>query len=415
MTCRRLVPGLQAVAAVWLTLTPAFVSAQAPRPQAAVPLTLAAAIERALAANQTIAAARLQRPVDVAGVAVAGERPNPEVVYEWSKEVPRQSVGATLPIELGGKRQRRLELANATVAVTDADLARVVAEVRNDVRRAYFEVVAADARVQIADDVRALAQRARDAANARVTSGDAPRSDLTQSDLALANSVNDLVAARGESAATRAELNLLLGQPAGEPVTLADALTGMPLPAEADALALAATANTELQVLDRRIAEQAARVSLANSLVTPDIAAGGTFTYDAFPEFRFGWRATFGITLPILSSHKPVVRVEELTLTRLKAEREAAVARMRGAIAAALSRAMAARDQMANYENTILPLAVEAEQQAQAAYTGGQTNLPTLIQALQIARDTRQRGVQAGLDYARALADLERAIGASLR
>jgi cobalt-zinc-cadmium efflux system outer membrane protein len=414
MTCRRVVPGFQAVATVWLTLMPAFGSAQTPRPQA-VPLTLTAAIERALAANQTIGAARLQRPVDVAGVAVAGQRPNPEIVYEWSKETPRQAVGATLPIELGGKRQRRLELANATVAVTDADLARVVAEVRNDVRRAYFEVVAADARVQIADDVRALAQRARDAANARVTSGDAPRSDLTQSDLALANSVNDLVAARGESAATRAELNLLLGQPAGEPITLADSLTAMPLPSEQDALALAATANTELQVLDRRIAEQAARVNLANSLVTPDIAAGGTFTYDAFPEFRFGWRATFGITLPILSSHKAGVRVEELTLTRLKAEREAAVARMRGGIAAALSRATAARDQMANYENTILPLAVEAEQQAQAAYTGGQTNLPTLVQALQIARDTRQRGLQAGLDYARALADLERAIGASLR
>lgn len=406
---------LHAAAAAWLTLATVSVAAQTPPPQAASPLTLAAAIERALAANQTIAAARLQRPVDVAGVAVAGERPNPEVVYEWSKETPRQAVGATLPIELGGKRQRRLELATATVSVADADLARVIAEVRNDVRRAYFEVVAADVRLQIADDLRALAQRARDAASARVTSGDAPRSDLTQSELALANSVNDFVAARGESAATRAELNLLLGRPSDEPLTLADSLTAMALPSEQEALALAATANSELQGLDRRIAQQTARVNLANSLLTPDIAAGGTFTYDALPEFRYGWRATFGITLPLLSSHKAGVRVEELTLTRLKAEREAAAARMGGGIAAALSRAAAARDQVANYETTILPLAVEAEQQAQAAYNGGQTNLSALVQALQTARDTRQRGLQAGLDYARALADLERAIGASIK
>ena len=32
-----------------------------------------------------------------------------------------------------------------------------------------------------------------------------------------------------------------------------------------------------------------------------------------------------------------------------------------------------------------------------------------------LARDTRQRGLDAGLDYQRALADLERAIGAPIR
>src|SRR5690349_12960461 len=119
-------------------------AAQSQTSPAADPLTLAGAIDRALAANPSIAAARLQRPIDIAGVGVAGERPNPEVAYEASKETPRQAISATFPIELGSKRSRRIELANATVAVGDAELARVTAEVRNDVRRAYFEVVAAD-------------------------------------------------------------------------------------------------------------------------------------------------------------------------------------------------------------------------------------------------------------------------------
>src|SRR6187402_2158144 len=139
-----IVTGRAAMAAVWIG---AAGTALAQAPQG---LTLADALERALAANPTLVAARLQRPIDVAGITVAGLRPNPEVVYEWARETPRQSIGATLPIELGGKRQRRIDLANATVAVTDADLARVIAEVRNDVRRGYFAVVAADARVQIA-------------------------------------------------------------------------------------------------------------------------------------------------------------------------------------------------------------------------------------------------------------------------
>ncbi|MEO7272941.1 MAG: TolC family protein, partial [Vicinamibacterales bacterium] len=162
-------------------------------------LTLGEALTLALAAHPSLRAARLQRSIDVANVGVAGERLNPEIQYEGSKETPRQGIGATLPLELGGKRARRIDLATSTIAVNDADLARVIVEVRHEVRRAYFDAGAAALRVQIALDVRALARRARDAANARVTAGDVPQSDLTQSDLALASSENELVAARGEA------------------------------------------------------------------------------------------------------------------------------------------------------------------------------------------------------------------------
>ena len=62
-------------------------------------------------------------------------------------------------------------------------------------------MVAADQRVAIADDLRTLATRARDAAKARVDAGDVPQSDLTQAELALANSENERSAARGEAAA----------------------------------------------------------------------------------------------------------------------------------------------------------------------------------------------------------------------
>jgi cobalt-zinc-cadmium efflux system outer membrane protein len=398
--------------AAGLSLAGGIVSAQTPPPGQ---LTLAAATARAVAANPTIAAARLRRPIDAAGVALAGERLNPEIAYEAARETPRQAIGATLPIELGGKRRRRIEVAQATLAVGEVELDRVVAEVRTNVRRAYFDAVAADLHAQIAADVRALAQRARDAANARVIAGDVPRSDLTLSDLALANSENELVGARAEAAATRAELNTLLGHPADTPWLLVDALnTGAAIPLQA-ALDLAARSNVEVQVIDRQIAEQAARINLARALTVPDVAAGATFTYDAEPEFRYGWRLTAAVTVPILTRHKAGVLVEESTLARLKQEREALVARISGAITAALTRAAAALEQLTRYQDSILPLALEAERQSQAAYTGGQISLPVLVQSLQNARDTRQRGLQAGLDYQHALADLDRAMGAATK
>lgn len=379
------------------------------------PLSLTEALARALDANPAIHAARLQRPIDVAGIAVAGERPNPEVAYELSKETPRQAIGVTLPIELGGKRASRLDLARATAAVSDADLERILSDTRNDVRRAYFDLVAARMRVDLLDEVRALADRARTAAAARVNAGDVPRADLTQADLAVATSDSDLIAARGDAAAARVSLNLLLGQPADAPLALADSLNDGALVTAEAATAMASSSNTELQVLDRRIEEQRMKVALAKAMIKPDVAAGTAFTYDAEPEFKYGWRLSAGVTIPVFTSHRATVVVEDATLARLVAERQAAAARITGAVVAAIERATAARAQVTQYRDTILPLAAEAERQAQAAYAGGQTGLPALVQALQTARDTRQRGLQAGLDYQHALADLERAIGAPIK
>jgi cobalt-zinc-cadmium efflux system outer membrane protein len=109
------------------------------------------------------------------------------------------------------------------------------------------------------------------------------------------------------------------------------------------------------------------------------------------------------------------VAVEEAELARLQGERQATISRMSGGIAAALAHATAARDQIARYQNEILPLLAEAERQAQVAYTAGQTGLVPLVQALQTARTERQRGLQAMQDFQQALADLERAMGAPLR
>src|SRR5690349_8784849 len=102
---------------------------------AASPLTMDAALELAMTQNKTIAAARRQQAIDQAGVSVAGERPNPDVLFETSKDTPKEAISLTLPIELGGKRGARISVAKAAVATGEAELAQVIASVRDDVRR----------------------------------------------------------------------------------------------------------------------------------------------------------------------------------------------------------------------------------------------------------------------------------------
>ena len=386
-----------------------------PAPQAAGTVTLADALARADQNNLEILAARAALPGANFNVDVAAERPNPNLQYDNNKETPRQAITGTLPIELGGKRGYRIDLAKAGVATAQAELDRTITSVRNQVRRAYFDLAASTARVTIATGQRDLFSRARDAAQARALGGDVPRQDVLQAQIELADSENALTAAQGDAAAARAQLNALLGQPAGTALTLADPLESGAVPTLDAAMEQASSANADLVVLDRQIAEQTAKKNLAGALRVPDLSASAAFTYDAQPDFSRGWRVSFAVDIPVFTSHKAGVFVEDAELARLKAERAATLATVSGAVAAAIAHAQAARDQVQRFQTDILPNVGQVEQMAQISYAAGQTNLAALLQALESTREIRQRGLQAGLDYQNALADLERAIGAPIR
>ena len=377
-------------------------------------LTLQAATDRALAANPRIAAARLGRAVNEAGLAVAGERLNPEVSVEFEKETPKQSFGVAFPLELGGKRAKRIAVGEATLRAGDAELAATIAEVRNDVRRAYFDVLVSSGRAIVLRELRDLSQRARATAQARFETGDAPRLEVLQSELALNTAENEAAAADGSVAAATARLNALLGLPLDARQQLSTAIdAGGPVVTNA-VLELARGQSAELVVLDRRIEEQRAKVSLAHALRGPEVIPSATLTRDSQPEFMYGWRAAIGITLPLFTSHKAGVAVEEATLAQLTAQRLATRLRIEGEVSAAAVSAETQRLAYVRYRDVILPQALEVEQLAQDSYRLGETGLAALLQALQASRDVRLRSLETVSQFQTALADLERAIGAPL-
>ena len=401
----------RAIGACVLTIA----SATAVSAQPAATLTLQAATERALAANPTIAAARLRGAVDLAGLAVAAERPNPEASVEIEKETPKQSFGVALPLELGGKRARRIAVSQATIRAGEAELAATIAQVRNDVRRAYFDGLVAGARAAVLRELRDLAQRARDTAQTRFETGDAPRLEVLQADLALSSAQIDAASADGAVAAARARLNALLGLPLDAAPQLSAALDeGGPVVATA-VLDLAHTASAELAVFDRRIDEQRAKLELARALRVPDLVPTATLTHDAEPEFTYGWRAGVAVTLPLFTTHKAGVNVESHTLAQLVAERQAAMLRIDSEVTAAAVTAEAQRLAYVRYRDEILPQAQQVEQLAQDSYRLGQTGIAALLQALQASRDVRLRSLDTASQFQTALADLERAIGAPLK
>lgn len=375
-------------------------------------LSLGDAVDRAMAANPAIAAARLTTAINQAGLAVAGERPNPELTVELQKETPKQAFGTAVPLELGGKRSKRIAVSQATIGAGEAQIAATIVEVRNDVRRAYFDVLVAEGRLRVLRELRDLSGRVRATAQARFESGDAPRLEVLQAGLALAASENDAAAAEGALTAARTRLNALLGQPLDTTQTLSTSLdAGGPVLLDV-ALNLARTRNAELAVLDRRLDEQRAKIALARALRAPDLIPTVSLTRDAQPEFTYGWRAGLAVTLPVFATHKAGVLVEQTTLDQLLAQRQAAVTRITGEVTAAAATAEAQRLASVRYRDVILPQAEQVEQLAQDSYQLGETGISALLQALQASRDIRLRALEAMAQLQMALADLERATGA---
>ncbi len=125
------------------------------------PLSLEQALALAREKDPFLLAARRQRDVDLAAVDVAGERPNPELRYERQKETPLDAIGLAQTIELGGKRGRRLAVAEAALAAGEAERERAEAVSAGATRRAFVALLSRQRRAEMAGEIARLADSAR--------------------------------------------------------------------------------------------------------------------------------------------------------------------------------------------------------------------------------------------------------------
>jgi outer membrane protein, heavy metal efflux system len=379
----------------------------------AEPLSLPEAFALAERANAGLAAERLQLPVAQTGIGVARQRPNPDLAIEETRETPHDALGLTFPIETGGKRGKRIDVAEATLATSRATFSKATLDLRARVRRAYSGLLAAERSSLEARDLAELAARSRDAVAERVKSGDAPRLELLQTELAAAQTENEATTGRALAVSRRADLNVLIGRPPdAETETTGDLGEGT-VPGLPEATASALSHNGDIAVLESRVHEQSQRVVLARAQRWPDFDLTGAVTHRD-PDFDWGWRAGVSLTLPLFHNHGAEASLEEAVLAQISAERDAQIAEVRSKVAAAWTLADARGKQYARYRDEILPTAHEIEAMAEESYRAGQTGLVELIQSVSAVRDARTRAVEAGLAYQEALADLEQATGAPI-
>jgi cobalt-zinc-cadmium efflux system outer membrane protein len=404
------------VIAGWSSLAAQQPTQPVPVPPPAGAVSYQAALDLATARNLGLAAAMRQRAIREAAVRVARQYPNPEFSFEASRDVPHEVVSLGFPVEIGGKRARRIEVAQEELSLADLDVRGEQRTLRRNLRQAFYGLLASDERVRNAEAVLGIAQRVRDTANARFTEGAAPKLEVMEGDLGVARAQADLNLARSDRIAVQADLNAVLNQAAGQAMVVAGDLTQPPAVASLDeVLKIAADSNVDMLRSQREVAIEQRRTSQlrAERMPTPTFSVGGVF--NAPGEFSAGLSGAVTMAVPLFARNQGEIAQSTAVVSQLQATREAVKRTVENQVFGAWARLQAQRQQAEVYRDQIVPTATTIEALAEEGYRLGRNPLLSVLEAQRNLRDVRREYLQALGEFQTAIADLEEILGAPIK
>lgn len=365
--------------------------------------------------NPELEAARIELRGAQGDLLAASRRPPAELALGSSKFSPKEGVGSgrwqhkrlhsTLGLswmwERGGKRRLRTGSAQAVTDAASMDLLDGQRQQQVALHEAYFGVKAAQQRLQIMQDTRALSARGLSAAELQVKTGAiAPieRSRLTVEDIKVEAELHDAVQGLLEA---RSELALLIGYDGSLEQLSADdpwpvvAVTEQPLPG-GDLL----EQRADLQAARSRVEAAEAARALARSQRRRDVHFG--VEVEREPTDIGGVTWGMSISVPLNGSNH--YRGE---LQRAEADYDAAVLERKQLHAEASLQLLQVRQQLSaanqrlqQYEQQLLPSARQALDGMELAYRRGAANLTDLLDARRSWREADSDLIDARLLHA---------------
>lgn len=393
---------------------------QAPRP----PLTIEHVVARFLERNLSVEAARHRVDIARAEQIAAPLRPNPTLILSaenlpFAGPTPASQlyeVGATYsqPIERGDKRRHRREVADAIVAVAEADLAETLGQRLLDVKRSFYETLLARHAVEHALENRRAFESLVTVTEARFREGAVSEGEVLR--VRLERQRFDTTAAQAQLALRQAGIKLLdlLGE---TDFSGAGAVTGDSVVPVAG---VPAVVDLKAEALQRRPGVRAAEhsVSLAERKLALERARS---TADVSPFVglrRVGENSTvlLGIAIPL-----PITDRNQGGIARATAEEKVARAELtlrRNHVLAEVESASqawrSARERVTTFESELLRQAEESQAIALRAYQEGAIELLGYLDAQRTRAEIRHQYLQSVFDARISLLRLEQAVGQEL-
>lgn len=326
----------------------------------------------------------------------------------------RQSVSLSQAFPWYGRLRAEGEAALAAALAAERRFERERQEVIFAVRDAFAQYAYLGRSLAVLAESRRILDDVEAAARARFEAGDVPYADLIRAGVAVEQIADGIESLEASRAPLVARLNAAMGRPTDRPLPLPDALPQSTFDADdAHLLAALRRANPELQALRHEAAGERHSVSAARQNRIPDLTIG--VEYMDMVELDDQLALMASINLPIWNERSNAERSEALAAfgaaTRRQVDRRN---ELEAELRLASYRFRDADRRSELYRETLVPMAREAMDAAEAAYAAGQTGFDALTQtqtALQELQLTRER---IAVDRFEAIAELERLVGRAL-
>jgi cobalt-zinc-cadmium efflux system outer membrane protein len=398
-------------------------------------LTLTQAEELLQAHNRELQAAR--RAVEAAGANTlsAGARPNPTLSLGVSAVNPAQGVGAgplrdkfidssvriDQVIERGDRRELRLANAKSLESASTEDLSDAQRQQRLALRYAYYDLLFAQDKVDIARDTIALFEGSVRAAELRLKAGDIAMADVARLRVDALRAQNDARAAEADQRRAQLALAYMIGAEgraigiravdpwpsiyAGRPGGSVDELIEV---------------RPDVRAAKSRFeAAQNAR-ELARSLRTRDVSVGVSYDhYPINPSYAMGSGAGNGssygvfVSIPLFARYyyEGEIRRSEVDYSAAMEALEKVRAQARTEIARAFSDLQSTAERLQRFDESLLVEARRAADSAEFAYKNGAIGVMDLLDARRTLRAIQIDAASARDDHAKALAAWQAGIG----
>jgi cobalt-zinc-cadmium efflux system outer membrane protein len=396
-------------------------------PPPAAPLTIEEAVRQAIENNLALLAERYNLSIANARILQARLRPNPVFTMgadyqdllgrgftaQNSAGPPELNWRVDHIIEGGGKRQRRIETAEAAKSVAELQLADSIRRLTFDVQSAFTDVILAKESLALAQENLKSLNNIVEVNRTRVRAGDLAQVEMARSEVAALAFRNAVSQAELRLQIARNKLQLLLGRRQQTASAEVAGALRRDDPAwnleELRTQALSLRPDLDALKRDQARSQSDLRLQIAQGKI--DYTAGAMYHH----QYSYSDGRAFGF---YLSMPLPLWNRNQGEIERAKTEQQQILARIRAVEAevnnevdTAYQQYTAARGLLDNIEKNMLTQAKSVREATEYSYKRGEASLVELLDAQRAFNETMQSYNEARAEYARALYLLESTSG----
>jgi len=388
-------------------------------------LTLQEAVQIFMQQNLQLVAARYDIDTAEAEKLTARLRPNPEIQIS-SSDLPTNfsgnlvqeqtyDYGITQTFELGGKRRKRIDAANANADLARGQFQQVVWQLTNDLKRKYYTVLLNESLLNLAKENQKTFDETLTFSSELVRAGEIAGLDLKRLEVEKLKFDTDLANSERDYEVALRDLRFALG---GDYRAMEIAVTGsldyQPYSFTFTDLrekSLAARPDLKAAQLSEHAADASIRLQNAQKIPDLNLGAGIEQVPEGTNSFFFG----VGIAIPIHDRNQGE-RAKAL-IEKQKAQNQQQL--LTNQVLSDVDKALVAFDMQKRrvelYRTGVLTKVQDIQNLTEVALKAGESSTLELLDAIRTRRDTLASYYQTLFDYQMSLLDLELATATPLQ